>query len=51
VVLLLTTPALLAAELRLRILLLGAPVGRGQLEEAAGCLPSDELVLLADEVA
>jgi UPF0716 family protein affecting phage T7 exclusion len=49
-VLLPTMQTPLAAELRLRSLLLGAPVGQGQLEEAAGCLPSEELVLPAEEV-
>jgi hypothetical protein len=51
VVLLPITKALLAAELRLRSILLGAPVGPWQLEETTGCLPSEELVLPADEVA
>jgi hypothetical protein len=48
---LLATSSLLAAELRLRRLLVGAPIGRGQLEAAASCLLNDELVLPADEIA
>jgi hypothetical protein len=41
VVPLLPMPAPLAAELRLRSLLVGASVGRGHLEKAVGSLPSE----------
>jgi hypothetical protein len=42
---------MLPALLRLRNLFVGAPVGRGYLDETASSLLSDELVLPPDEVA